>query len=136
MFKNPYRVPKAKVRVKSMTIRYSWNPKKIIHVSGDTEESRHPYLHLLQRHGITITCETEGPVKHVRFYTNGKKGKKPDWTKPYSIAGDWQQGWKTKVTKYSEWKFFLDYRVTTISCQAVGYGWNNEAWHTMELSTK
>lgn len=133
-FKRPYRRKRASVLVKTLTIRRNWNPRKIIHRARHSSElSRNPYLHIKRSMGITITAETSGKVRYVEWFVNGYKGSK-DYKAPYSIAGDWEKGWKTTVTQYARWNFYVENAVTTVSAMAKGKD-GSTSWLTMEISS-
>eukprot|EP00171_Calliarthron_tuberculosum_P013684 IDg13684t1 len=133
-FRRPYRRKRASVHIRSLTIRRNYDPSKVIHRAVHrSKRSRNPYLHLRRRMGLTITAETKGKVRHVQWFVNGFKSGK-DKKAPYSIAGDWEKGWKTTVTQYAKWMFRIDNTVTTVSAKATGYD-GSEAWLTMEIST-
>lgn len=135
MFGKPYRRPKSSVAAKSLTIRRNWDPKKILHrARASSALSRKPYLSLKRSMGITITCETTDNVRSVTWYVNGYRTR-IDRTKPFSIGGDWPEGYITKVVKYAKWMFFVDRQVTVVSAKAKGYN-GDESWITMEISAR
>lgn len=136
-FKWPHKIPKSSVSIRSLSIyKLTWDARlgKRLHRTGASRASRKPYLHLLRKMGLTIVADTTGPVRSVHWYIDGRKVKHADTTKPYTIAGDWQVGWKTFTPRFAKWQFVVDYKVSTVSCKAIGKD-GTEAWHTMEIST-
>lgn len=134
-FKNPHRIPKPKVRIKSMTI---WKLRggqlgQRIYRTWLNPGSHKPYLAIRTNMGLTITCETEGDVHYVLFYTNGKHRTR-DYSWPYSIALDWKVG-PNKSPRYAPYRHIIDNTITHLACRAVDRD-GNSAWKNMELTTR
>lgn len=129
---NPYKLKSREsgsAFIVSITVRSADLPSRVYTTSSWT---RTPYLYLSQRMRTTVTAEVVGNVRSVTFYLGGRKGR-TDYSRPYSIAGDFKNSRTGRIT-YAPWKAFIDRSVIFLSVRAIGLN-GVEHWRTMEIST-
>lgn len=134
-FRNPYQIAVKKktsksCEVKSMTIRSADVPRRVFTSSRWTKR---PHLLLTRSMQPTVTCETKGAVKYVEFYMDGRKGRR-DFSKPYSIGGDWKRGVNKRIQTYAPWAFNIARKVVPVTCMAMCRD-GMASYETIELST-